>query len=82
MDKEVLDQRLGQLCQQAMQEAKAAVAQAPDGAWIAASEWPIRHIFQKLTRDCYQLLMQVRIEEHDAAREAAFLLAFGIPKHQ
>jgi hypothetical protein len=31
----------------------AAVDDAPDGQWIAASEWEVRDIFQKLTADCF-----------------------------
>jgi hypothetical protein len=72
MDKEVLEQQLNELCQKAMQEARSAVEQAPDGQWIAASEWQIRDIFQRLTRECYQAMLQSKAEEHPTAKQAAF----------
>jgi hypothetical protein len=49
MDKEVLKRQLVERCQQAPDEALRAVDEAPDGQWIAASEWEVRNIFQKLT---------------------------------
>ena len=72
MDKEVLNQRLDDLCRQAMAEARSAVEQAPDGRWIAASGWQVREIFQRLTRDCYQTMLQARADAHPAAAQAAF----------
>lgn len=46
-----------------------AVEKAPDGSWIAASEWQIREIFQKLMAASYQKLLQAKL---DAADQAAF----------
>src|SRR5438270_2263076 len=54
-----------------MQEARAAVEQAPDGRWIAASEWQVRDIFQRLTRDCYQAMLQAKADAHPTASLAA-----------
>jgi len=51
-----------------MAEARA----APDGQWIAASEWQVRDIFQELTRDGYQLMLQARADTHPTAQAAAF----------
>ena len=72
MDKEVLERQLDQLCQQAMAEARSAVEQAPDGQWIAASEWQVRDVFQRLTRDCYQAMLQAKADAHPTAGQAAF----------
>jgi hypothetical protein len=72
MDKDVLDQRLSELCQTAMAEARAAVTAAPDGQWIAASEWQVREIFQRLTQDCYQAMLQAKADEHASAESATF----------
>lgn len=72
MDKEVLDRRLSELCQKAMTEARTAVEQAPDGQWIAASEWQVRDIFQRLTRDCYQAMLQAKADAHPTADQAVF----------
>jgi len=72
MDKEVLDRRLGELCEKAMAEARAAVDGAPEGQWIAASEWQVRDIFQRLTRDCYQAMLQAKADSHATAAQAVF----------
>jgi len=42
----ILKRQLTQRCQQALDEALKAVDQAPDGQWIAASEWEVRDIFR------------------------------------
>ena len=72
MDKEVLERHLNELCQRAMGEARASVEQAPDGQWIAASEWQVRDVFQRLTRDCYQAMLQAKADSHPTASKAAF----------
>ena len=46
MDKEVLKRQLMERCQVALDKALRAVDEAPDGHWIAASEWEVRDIFQ------------------------------------
>ena len=50
-------------------EAIEAVERAPDGRWIAASEWQVREVFQRLMGQTFQKLLQKRLE---AADEAAF----------
>ena len=77
MDKDVLDQRLKERCEQALAAARSAVRQAPDGQWISASEWQVRAIFQELTRDCYQLMVHAKADEHPAAEQAAFSPSAG-----
>ena len=72
MDKEVLKRRLTERCQQALEEALSAVDKAPDGQWIAASEWTVRDIFQKLTADCFGRMIQRRIDDSPSAARAAF----------
>jgi len=72
MDKDVLDRRLQQLSSAAMTEARGAVDATPDGAWIAASEWQVRLIFQHLARDCYEAIVQERAEQHPSASAASF----------
>jgi hypothetical protein len=77
MDKDVLEQRLKERCAQALAAARLAVEQAPDGQWIAASEWQVRAIFQDLTRDCYQWMLQAKVDAHPAAEQAAFSPSAG-----
>lgn len=72
MDKEVLKGQLTERCQQALDEALLAVDKAPDGQWIAASEWTVRDIFQKLTADCFGQMIQRRIDDSPSATRAAF----------
>jgi hypothetical protein len=72
MDREVLKQQWTERCQQALDEALRAVDDAPDGQWIAASEWEVRDIFQKLTADCFGEMIQNRIDRLPSASQAAF----------
>src|SRR5208283_551567 len=72
MDKEVLKRQLTERFQQTLDSALKAVDEAPDGQWIAASEWEVRDIFQKLTADCFGQMIQRRIDHLPSASQAAF----------
>src|SRR5437879_8019106 len=72
MDKDVLKRRLTERFQQSLDSALKAVDEAPDGQWIAASEWEVRDIFQKLTADCFGEMIQRRIDQLPSASQAAF----------
>ena len=72
MDKEVLKRQLAERFQRSLESALKAVDEAPDGQWIAASEWEVRDIFQKLTADCYGQLIQERIDRLPSGSRAAF----------
>lgn len=72
MDKEVLKRQLTERFQQSLDSALKAVDDAPDGKWIAASEWEVRDIFQKLTADCFGQMIQRRIDQLPSAAQAAF----------
>ena len=72
MDKDVLRRELTERCRQALDEALRAVDEAPDGQWIAGSEWEVRDIFQKLTADCFGRMIQRRIDDLPSASQAAF----------
>lgn len=72
MDKEVLKRELTERFQRSLETALRAVDEAPDGQWIAASEWQVREIFQKLTADCFGQMIQQRIEHLPSASQAAF----------
>ncbi len=72
MDKDVLKLQLTERCQQALDEALRAVDEAPDGQWIAASEWEVRDIFQRLTADCFGRMIQGRVDRLPSASQAAF----------
>jgi hypothetical protein len=72
MDKEVLKQRLTERFQRSLEEALKAVEDAPDGQWIAASEWEVRDIFQKLTADCFGQMIQDRIDGLPSQSQTVF----------
>ena len=72
MDKEVLKRQLTERFQQSLESALRAVDEAPDGQWIAASEWEVREIFQKLTADCFGQLIQQRINRLPSSERAVF----------
>lgn len=69
MDRDALKRSLKEQFDQSLEKALDAVEQAPDGRWIAASEWQVREIFQKLMSECYQTMLQAKM---DAAPQAAF----------
>ncbi|HEY0934820.1 MAG TPA: hypothetical protein VGD91_13885 [Trebonia sp.] len=72
MDKDALKRQLTERFEQSLEAALAAVDAAPDGQWIAASEWEVRDIFQRLTADCFGRLVQSRIDRLPPATQAAF----------
>lgn len=69
MDREALKRELTEQFHQSLDQAMEAVERAPDGAWIAASEWQVRELFQKLTAQAFERILQAKL---DAADPAAF----------
>jgi len=69
MDRDATQRALKERFEQSLEQALDAVEQAPDGRWIAASEWQVRELFQKLMSECCQQMLQARM---DAAPQAAF----------
>jgi hypothetical protein len=72
MDRQALRRELHAKVDRALDRAMEAVVAAPDGQWINASEWVVREAFQELTRDCFQAIVQARIDADPAANAAAF----------
>jgi hypothetical protein len=69
MDREALKRKLTDQFQHSLDQAMDAVQRAPDGAWIAASEWEVREVFLKLTAQAFGQILQAKL---DAAEPAAF----------
>jgi hypothetical protein len=69
MDREALKRELTEQFQLSLDQAMEAVEQAPDGRWIAASEWQVREVFQRLMAESFQRILQAKL---DAADPAAF----------
>ena len=62
MDRDALKRELTEQFQQSLEQAMDAVEQAPDGAWISGSEWEIRDLFQKLTAQAYERILQAKLD--------------------
>ena len=72
MDRNVLKTRMRERVEATMEAAFKAVEEAPDGQWIAASEWEVRDAFQSLTAECFREILQARIDAEPSASQAAF----------
>ena len=72
MDRKVLKATMQKRFEATWEAALKAVETAPDGQWIAGSEWQVQEAFQKLTADCYREILQSRINESPSENQAAF----------
>lgn len=72
MDKEVLLHQMTERFQELYGQALEAVEKAPDGQWIAASEWAFRNTFQRLMQESYEAALQARVDAHATTSAAAF----------
>ena len=72
MDRQALERRLRAKFEEAMGKAMSAVEAAPDGRWIAGSEWAVRGAFQELMRECFQEIVQARVDSDPAAAAGSF----------
>lgn len=72
MDRKVLKDRMRAKFDATMDEALKSVEDAPDGQWIAASEWRVRELFQSLMADCFREALQMRIDSEPSGKQAAF----------
>lgn len=72
MDRDVLMYQMTERFQELYSQALDALEQAPDGQWIAASEFAFRDVFLELMKESYQAAVQAKIDAHPAAGQAAF----------
>lgn len=72
MDREVLLHQMTERFQELYSQAMDALENAPDGEWIAASEWAFRDTFQKLLQESYEAALQARVDSDTTASAAAF----------
>ena len=72
MDRNVLKTRMREHFEKAMEATLQAVERAPDGQWIAGSEWQVREAFERLTAECFREAMQERIDAQASAKQASF----------
>lgn len=72
MDRRELRRRLRDKAGAAIEKAMDAVEAAPDGRWIAGSEWAVRGAFQELMRECFQEIVQAKLDSDPAAAAGSF----------
>jgi hypothetical protein len=72
MDRQRLRRELYAKVDAALDKAIDAVAEAPDGRWIAGSEWVVRAAFQELMGDCFQAIVQARIDADPVVSAGSF----------
>jgi hypothetical protein len=79
MDRDALKRELTEQFEHSLDQAMDAVEQAPDGAWISGSEWEIRELFQKLTAQAYERILQAKL---DAAEKSGAFSPSGPDREQ
>lgn len=72
MDRRALKRRLREKAEGAIEKAMDAVEAAPDGRWVAGSEWAVRGAFQELMRECFQEIVQAKVDSDPAASAGSF----------
>ena len=72
MDRDVLMQQMTERFQELYDQALDALERAPEGQWIAASEWAFRDAFLQLMKESYQAGLQSKVDAHPTAQAAAF----------
>ena len=72
MDRDVLLHQMTERFQELYDQALDALDRAPDGQWIAASEWAFRDVFVQLMKESYQAGLQSKVDAHPTAQAAAF----------
>ena len=72
MDRQALRRQLRSKLDSVLERAMDAVEAAPDGRWIAGSEWAVREAFAELTKECFQAIVQARIDADSAASGGSF----------
>jgi hypothetical protein len=72
MDRQKLRRELHAKVDAALDRAMDAVASAPDGRWIDASEWAVRAAFPELMGECFQTILQAKVDADPAANAGSF----------
>ena len=72
MDRQKLRRCLHAKVDAALDRAVDAVESAPDGRWVDASEWAVRAAFQELMGDCFQAILQAKVDADPAANAGSF----------
>jgi hypothetical protein len=82
MDRQAVRRKLLGKAGEAIDKAMDAVEAAPDGRWIAGSEWAVRGAFQELMQECFQEVVQAKIDsDPDPAASAGSFSPGARPGH-
>ena len=77
MDRDVVMHQMTERFQELYGKALDSLEKAPDGRWIADSEWAFRDAFQQLMSESYEAAVQRRIDAQPTSRDAAFSPSSG-----
>ena len=72
MDRDVLMHQMTERFQALYGKALDALESAPEGRWIADSEWAFRDAFQQLLTESYEAAVQNKVDAHPTAAAASF----------
>jgi len=72
MDRDVLLYQMTERFQELYGQALDALERAPEGQWIAASEFAFRDAFLQLMKESYEAAMQAKVDTHPPADQAVF----------
>jgi len=72
MDRDVVMDQMTERFQALYGQALNALEKAPDGRWIADSEWAFRDAFQQLLTESYEAAVQSKADAHPTAPAASF----------
>ena len=79
MDRDVLMHQMTERFQELYNQALDALDRAPDGQWIAASEWAFRDAFVQLMQESFQAGLQSKVDAHPTAQAAAHCVGATLP---
>ncbi len=72
MDRDVLMHQMTERFQEAFAKGLDALERAPDGQWIAATEFVFREAFLELMKETYQAAMQAKIDAEPSRTAGTF----------
>jgi hypothetical protein len=72
MSQDAVREQMNVLWVKAREELLSAMEGAPPDSIISGTEWGVREIQQRLARDCFQVMVQSKVDRLDHAPQGAF----------
>jgi hypothetical protein len=72
MAQDAIRGRMNELWSKAREELLGVMDRAEAGDIISGTEWEVRRVYQQLARDCFQLMVQSKVEKLDQTPGGAF----------